>query len=167
MRSIILITVIFTAFLGFSQHAEAQFFGLGFGSTTTSFRTSRHGPAKYDPRIDPKLIKAARLAEQRAGRHTTLHCWQYVKDALVQAGAVNSRPGTAYAYQAGIELVGQGFVQLHVNDPYSAPLGSVLVYGDHGAGHVEFRTANGFASDYKSNWRCKYRLLGVYAKVVS
>jgi len=165
MRFFILIAVIFTALLGFSQHADAQYFGIGFGMTTTTFGTSRHGPAKYDPRIDPKLIKAARLAENRAGRHTTLHCWQYVKDALVQAGAVHSRPATAYAYQAGAELVEQGFVKINVNDPYSAPLGSVLVYGDHGAGHVEFRTANGFASDYKSNWRCKYHLIGVYAKM--
>jgi len=44
----------------------------------------------------------------------------------------------------------------------------VLVYTDGGhAGHVEFRTENGFASDYKSNWRCKYHLIGVYAKVTS
>ena len=30
------------------------------------------------------------------------------------------------------------------------PLGSVLVYGGKGAGHVELRTAKGFVSDFAS-----------------
>lgn len=171
MRLLILTTLLVSAFLGCSRSAQAQgVFGFGFGFSDNSIgyhTVSRHAPAKYDPRIDPKLIKAANIASSRAGRHTTLHCWQYVKDALVDSGAVRSRPATVYAYQAGEDLRNLGFVQLRVNDPYRAPIGSVLVYGDHGAGHVEIRTPYGFVSDYKSVWRCKYHLIGVYAKVVS
>jgi len=30
---------------------------------------------------------------------------------------------------------------------------------------VEIRTEHGFASDYRSAYRCRYRLIGVYAKL--
>lgn len=167
IRSLTL-TVLCAALLGFSHSAKAQgTFGIGFAPSPffTFGGHSTHGPARYDSRIDPKLIKASRLAEARAGRHTTLHCWQYVKDALLAAGVVTTRPSTSYACQAGPELINRGFVQLHVYDPYNAPIGAVLVYAGGGAGHVEFRTPYGFASDYRSNWRCKYHLIGVYAKM--
>ena len=97
-----------------------------------------------------------------------MRCWRYVKAALLQAGAVAAYPVTNYACQAGAELTSRyGFVRLPIHDPYSAPVGSVLVYrgGGGGAGHVEFRTEHGFASDYRSAWRCRYQLIGVYAKL--
>ncbi len=57
-----------------------------------------------------------------------------------------------------------GFKKLPVHDPYKAPLGAVLVYGNKGRGHVEIRTKDGFVSDYHSKNACYYRLLAVYAK---
>jgi hypothetical protein len=116
--------------------------------------------------MDPHLLKAARIAEANAFPHSTLRCWKFVKVALLQAGAVSAYPKTNYACQAGSELTScYGFVRLPIHDPYRAPLGSVLVYSGGGAGHVEIRTAHGFASDYRSPWHCRYRLIGVYAKL--
>ena len=125
-----------------------------------------HPLAKIDPRIDPKLLRAATIAQERANAHSHAQCWHYVKAALIAAGVINSYPQSAYAYQAGEELSRvYGFKKLSVRDPYAAPLGAVLVYGGHG--HVEIRTKDGFASDYYSKERCFYPLLAVYGKFSS
>lgn len=126
-----------------------------------------HPLAHVDPRIDPRLRRAATIADERANASTRARCWRYVKQALFASGAIPSYPKTAYAYQAGAELERDyGFKKLPVRDPYAAPLGSVLVYshGRDGAGHVEIRTRDGFVSDYHSKNRCRYPLLAVYAK---
>src|SRR5205823_10261152 len=94
-------------------------------------------------------IRAAEIAAARAKKHSTSRCWHYVKDALVAANMVGTRPVTAYAKQAGAELTqSYQFERIHESDPYKAPLGSVIVYGGSGAGHVEIRTAKGFVSDF-------------------
>ena len=125
-----------------------------------------HPLAKIDPRIDPKLLRAATIAQDRANAHSHAQCWHYVKEALIAAGVINSYPQSAYAYQAGDELSrAYGFKKLSVRDPYAAPLGAILVYG--GRGHVEIRTKDGFASDYYSKERCFYPLLAVYGKFSS
>ena len=81
---------------------------------------------------------AATIAEERAHAHSRMACWRYVKEALLASGAVDSYPHTAYAREAGKELVEHyGFTRLPVQDPYQAPIGSVLVYSSgRGAGHV-------------------------------
>jgi len=122
--------------------------------------------AKVDSKIDPKLRRAATIAEERAHAHSLKKCWQFVKEALVAAGVVKSRPQTPLAKQAGQELVKTyGFKKLPVSDPYQAPVGSVLVYGaKRAAGHVEIRTENGFVSDFRSKIPSRRPLLGVFAK---
>jgi hypothetical protein len=91
-----------------------------------------------------------------------------VKKALIAAGVINSYPKTAYAAEAGQELAHDyGFRKLSVRDPYKAPLGAVLVYGNRNKGHVEIRTKDGFVSDYHSKYRCFYPLLAVYGKFSS
>ena len=122
--------------------------------------------AKSDTNIDPKLRRAATIAEERARAHSVSKCWHFVKDALVAAGVVKSRPQTTLAKQAGQELVNNyGFKKLPVSNPYEAPVGSVLVYGaKSAAGHVEIRTENGFASDFRSQIPSRRPLLGVFAK---
>jgi hypothetical protein len=88
-----------------------------------------------------------------------------VKDALLGAGVVDSRPKTAYAKQAASELTGEyGFRSIACSDPFKAPLGSVLVYGGRGAGHIEFRTKTGFVSDFTNVNPSKRPLIGVYVK---
>ena len=127
-------------------------------------------PANIDPRLDPKLRRAASIAEERANARSKSRCWHYVKEALVASGVISVYPKTAYAYQAGEELVRDyGFKRLSMRDPYAAPVGAVLVYshGRNGAGHVEIRTRNGFVSDYLSKTRCRYPLVAVYAKFSS
>jgi hypothetical protein len=122
--------------------------------------------AKLDGRLDSRLMRAATLAQERAHAHSREQCWRYVKDALLAAGAVNTRPKTVYAKQAADELVrNYGFTRLSVRDPYAAPVGAVLVYGGgKTAGHVEIRTKDGFVSDFKSRVPSHRPLIGVFAK---
>ena len=122
--------------------------------------------AKVDSGIDPKLRRAATIAEERAHAHSLSKCWHFVKEALVAAGVVKSRPQTTLAKQAGQELVNNyGFKKLPVSDPYQAPVGAVLVYGaSQAAGHVEIRTQNGFVSDFVSKTPSRRPLIGVFAK---
>ncbi|MEP6602551.1 MAG: hypothetical protein ABJB69_01225 [Spartobacteria bacterium] len=127
-----------------------------------------HAPAKVDPRIDPRLRRAASFAQEQSNAKSKGRCWHYVKHALVAAGVINSYPKTAYAAEAGDELVRDyGFKRLSMRDPYSAPLGAVLVYGNKSRGHVEIRTKDGFVSDYHSKNACYYHLLAVYGKFSS
>ena len=123
-------------------------------------------PFTGDSKIDPKLRHAATIAEERAHAHSLSKCWHSVKEALVAAGVVKSRPQTPLAKQAGQELVNNyGFKKLPVSDPYQAPVGAVLVYGaKRAAGHVEIRTENGFVSDFRSKTPSRRPLLGVFAK---
>jgi hypothetical protein len=116
--------------------------------------------------IDPVMLKAASIAEQRALPHGTSRCWHYVKEALVAAGSVTSYPQTAYAKDAGRELVDHfGFVRLSVRNPEDAPVGAVVVYGGAGAGHVEMRTPHGYASDYRCPNPSFLPFIGAYARV--
>src|SRR5438046_6423355 len=128
--------------------------------------TIAHPFAKIDTNIDPKLCRAATISEERARAHSHSLCWRFVKEALVAAGVVSSRPTTSLAKQAGQELVSNyGFKKLAVADPYAAPVGAVLVYGaSKAAGHVEIRTVDGFVSDFKSSAPSPRPLLGVYTK---
>ena len=122
--------------------------------------------AKMDAQIDPKLRRAATIAEERARAHSLRKCWGFVKNALVAAGVVKSRPQTPLAKQAAQELVNNyGFKKLPVSNPYEAPVGSVLVYdAKGGAGHVEIRSDNGFVSDFRSKIPSRRPLIGVFAK---
>ena len=123
--------------------------------------------AKIDSTIDPKMCRAATIAQERANAHSRSLCWRFVKEALVAAGVIRSRPTTLLAKQAGKELVNNyGFKKLPVSDPYEAPVGAVLVYGaKHAAGHVEIRTQDGFVSDFRSKTPSRRPLIGVFAKV--
>src|ERR1051325_1248028 len=74
--------------------------------------------AKVDGQVDAKLMRAASIAEERAHAHSHRQCWHYVKEALLAAGVIRSRPTTVYAKQAGQELVNNfGFTKLAVTDP--------------------------------------------------
>jgi hypothetical protein len=126
-----------------------------------------HPLATIDRKMDPKLLRAATIAEERARAHSRRRCWAYVKEALMASGVIDNRPKSAYARDAGEELVRDyGFRKLAVRDPYAAPLGSVLVYykGPRRPGHVEIRTRDGFASDFRTKTASPHPLLGVYAK---
>ncbi len=122
--------------------------------------------AKDRSQIDPKLCRAATIAQERARAHSHCLCWRFVKEALVAAGVVSSRPQTLLAKQAGQELMNNyGFKKLPVSNPYEAPVGAVLVYGgSRAAGHVEIRTEDGFVSDFRSKTPSRRPLIGVFAK---
>ena len=128
-------------------------------------KLSLFGPLSMSFRYDPRMIKAAEIAASRAYGHSQGSCWRYVKNALLSAGLVDSRPTSAYAKEAAEELTTKyGFRRISCSDPYKAPLGSVLVYGGGGAGHVEFRTQSGFVSDFTTPRPSKRPLIGVFVK---
>ena len=122
---------------------------------------------KVDKHIDSRLTQAATIAQERAHAHSRSRCWHYVKDALLASGVIDSRPKSELARDAAAELVNTyGFKRLSVTDPFSAPVGSVLVYGTaRSVGHVELRTKEGFVSDFRSPTPSKRPLMGVYAKL--
>lgn len=122
---------------------------------------------RVDRHIDGRLMQAASIAEERAHAHSRSRCWHYVKEALLASGVIDSRPKTELARDAAQELVSNyGFKKLSVTDPFSAPVGSVLVYGtSRSVGHVEIRTRDGFVSDFRSKIPSRRPLLGVYAKL--
>src|SRR5438105_10452194 len=126
-----------------------------------------HPFAKIDRHLDPKLMQAATIAQERAHAHSRSMCWHYVKEALLASGVIDSRPKSEYARDAAQDLVSNyGFKKLPVRDPFAAPIGSVLVYGSNrAAGHVGIRTKDGFVSDFNSKTPSPRPLLGVYAKL--
>ena len=126
-----------------------------------------HPFATIDRHIDPKLMQAATIAQERAHAHSRSMCWHYVKEALLASGVIDSRPKSELAKDAAQDLVSNyGFKRLSVRDPFAAPVGSVLVYGaNRAAGHVEIRTRDGFVSDFCSKTPSPRPLLGVYAKL--
>ena len=126
-----------------------------------------HSNPKLLAHLDPKLLRAATIAEERAHARSRSLCWHYVKEALVASGAVGTYPRSELARQAGDELVQSfGWTRLAERDPYAAPVGSVLVYRNgRRPGHVEIRTPSGFVSDYRSKSPCGYPLVAIYAKL--
>ena len=123
------------------------------------------GPKAGGIRYDARMIRAAQIAMSRAYPHPTWRCWHYVKDALVAARVIDSRPESSWAKEAGNELCRRyGFKKLAVRNPMRAPVGAVLVYGGPDAGHVEIRTATGFVSDFVSPTPYPRPFLGAYVK---
>lgn len=152
-------------FIGISAHASDSLFDPSTARPVGPELQRVLGPKSAGLRYDKRMIHAAQLAAARAHQHSTSRCWHYVKDALVNANVVPTRPVTAYAKEAGDELSTKfGFTKLRMNNPFLAPVGSVLVYGGHGAGHVELRTTQGFVSDFVSATPSSRPLIGIYVK---
>jgi hypothetical protein len=156
--------------------SRSRFYYQTPGGSTGSARIIRHywsvpvvhPDARVDSRLDPRLRRAATIAQERANARSKARCWRYVKEALVASGVINSYPKTNYASQAGEELVrNYGFERLPVRDQFAAPIGSVLVFGNGSTSHVVIRTKTGFVSDYWTKNRCKYPLIAVYGKFSS
>ena len=155
--------------------SRSRFYYNDFDGSVGSARIMRHywvpvghSDASVDSRLDPRLRRAATIAQERANARSRARCWQYVKQALVESGVISSYPKTSYASQAGDELVrSYGFKRLPVHDQFAAPVGSILVFGHGAAGPVVIRTKSGFVSDYWTKNRCKYPLVAVYGKFSS
>jgi len=168
-------TLIILVIVSLSSASAASHFNFrdANGETSSVSVISKYFPkkisypaAKVDGSMNPKLMRAATIAQERANAHSRSLCWRYVKEALLASGAVSSYPKTAYAKDAGHELVQTfGFKKLSVRDPFKAPMGAVLVYGaGRTAGHVEIRTKDGFVSDFRSKTPSPRPLLGVFTK---
>lgn len=115
--------------------------------------------------IDDRMNEAIRIAENSARSRSIKRCWRYVKRALQLANVIDCYPKSRLAKQAAEELPARyGFKKIPVEDPFDAPVGSVLVYGGRGAGHVEIRTESGFVSDFSSPDPSPRPLIGVFIK---
>src|SRR5438105_15871408 len=57
--------------------------------------------AKLDSKIDPKMRRAATIAEERARAHSLSKCWHFVKEGLGAGGVVEARSETTLAKTAG------------------------------------------------------------------
>jgi hypothetical protein len=169
-NKLLIISLWFIATLLMDATASAKEAKLTYDPMSTTYATKFHfdyGPKSKIVRIDERMIEAAEIAVLNAYSHSTKRCWRAVKNALVQANVIDTRPTSRYAKQAGDELQNKfGFKKLAVNDPFDAPVGSVLVYGGHGAGHVEIRTLEGFVSDFTTTQPARRPLLGVYVRRV-
>jgi hypothetical protein len=147
------------------SQADESLFDSSNARKLDSTEVKAFGPQSGRFRYDRTMLNAARIAADRARAHSTSSCWRYVKTALLAAKTIDSYPDTVYAKQAGEELTRDyGFKRLSITDPYAAPLGSVLVYGGRGAGHVEIRTTTGFVSDFESPRPSSRPLIGVFVK---
>ena len=186
MKAVIAVTVAAFSFAGFAHAAKASKTShhhrshghfvykdksgrVKSADVIETYRNDRivHPFAKIDPRLDKRMMRAASIAQERARAHSRSACWHYVKEALMASGAVDSRPKSIYAKDAGEELMrSYGFKKLPIRDPYQAPVGAVLVYGARrAAGHVEIRTKTGFVSDFRNKEPSRRPLIGVYAKI--
>jgi hypothetical protein len=134
---------------------------------SASATTFGHGTKSVE--VSQELVDAARIAEGNAKARSTKSCWRYVKRALVASNVVDSYPDGISAKYAGKELTtNHGFQKLtYITEPHHAPVGSILVYGGRGHGHVEIKTRNGYVSDFKTTRPSKRPLTGVYVKVAS
>ena len=136
------------------------------GNSPSQIDVAPVGPGRLGGALEPGAasVRGAAAAEARvANRHSSGSCYRFVKEALQSAGVVGDyMPGVA-AKGAGPALEARGFTNIltpgsNIHSSYDAPVGAVLVYGaapgatDKNAryGHIEIRTANGFASDYFS-----------------
>ncbi len=161
--SLLLLLVLLTAFV--PARAKDSLFDNKTARKLTAEEQKRFGPQSGELKYDARMRRAAEIAIRRAQPKMTWYCWRYVKDALLAAHLVSSRPTSAYAKQAGTELVQKfGFKKLNVSDPRKAPIGAVVVYGGDDAGHVELRTATGFVSDFISPTPYPRPLVGVFVK---
>ncbi len=148
-----------------AQAAEKSLYNKETAQKVDVSKLSILGPKAGRFRYDKRLLRAAEIAADRAKAHSRGVCWRYVKDALLSAGLVDTRPDTIYAKQAADELTSEyGFRQIKCKDPYKAPVGSVLVYGGKGAGHIELRTKQGFVSDFATAKPSRRPLIGVFVK---
>ena len=148
-----------------SAHAEDSLFEKKTARRLTPQEQRQFGPRSSEISYDARMIRAAEIATRRAQPRMTWYCWRYVKDALLAANLVSSRPTSPYAKQAGSELCRKfGFTKIDVTDPRKAPVGAVVVYGGPDAGHVELRTATGFVSDFISPTPYPRPLVGVFVK---
>ncbi|WP_156309586.1 hypothetical protein [Novosphingobium sp. AAP93] len=111
-------------------------------------------------------LAAANYAQRHVLPRSFGKCYAYVKRALLAAGVAPNYLSGVAAKSAGPNLESLGYKNLLGNgdyrSPYDAPEGAIIVYDatrdarfnprDKGwpFGHIEFRTHDGFASDYFS-----------------
>src|SRR5690349_9962795 len=71
-----------------STHSQFTFSSANGKTETVSVESSFYPKkitspvGKLDRRLDPRLLRAATMAEERAHAHSREQCWRYVKDAL-------------------------------------------------------------------------------------
>src|SRR5256886_4098761 len=75
----------------FSSRRRHTRFDCDWSSDVCSSDLLVYPAAKVDPRVNPKLMQAATIAQERAHAHSKSRCWHYVKEALLASGVIDSR----------------------------------------------------------------------------
>ena len=165
MRTPLFTVLLFLLVTGARAASSESLYDVRNAQKLEASKFSLFGPLAARFKYDKRMVHAAEIAAARARGHSTSRCWHYVKDALLAAQIIPTRPKTEYAKQAAGELTQDyGFQRIKETNPYKAPLGSVLVYGGKGAGHVELRTRLGFVSDFVSLKPSPRPLIGIFVK---
>src|SRR3954471_1826627 len=116
--SIFLSTMLFGA--TFAVAAAESLLQKDKAQVPTPEQSAMLGPKSSGLRYDARMLRALEIAKRRAKPKMTWHCWGYVKDALLAADVVSTRPTTIWANQAGTELSRDyGFKKLWTHDPYA------------------------------------------------
>ena len=105
-RYLLLIISLFCVQLS-AKAAEKSLYDKGAAQKIDVSKLSILGPKAGRFRYDKRLVHAAEIAAERARAHSRGVCWRYVKDALLSAGLVDTRPDTVYAKQAANELTSE------------------------------------------------------------
>src|SRR5438067_10481449 len=100
------------------SHAEDSLYDREHAAKLSPSVVADFGPRASEFRYDPRMIRAAQIAAQRAKANSTAQCWRYVKDALLSAEIVDERPTTHYARQSSRVLTSElGYPKLMPTSP--------------------------------------------------
>ncbi len=117
-------------------------------------------PAPGGPVSGKLAVAAAAYAGAHSGGASHGKCYSAIKRALIGGGVTKKYLAGVAASGAGPELETLGYVNVLATagykSPYDAPVGAIIVYAatpdatdkNRQFGHIEFRTSDGFASDY-------------------
>jgi hypothetical protein len=108
-------------------------------------------------------MQAATIA-QGAPMRIRARCAGIMSKKHCSSGVIDSRPGEARERRRADLVSNYGFKRLPVNDPFAAPVGSVLVYASPAPLVMSRSASDGFVSDLFKNAMPR-PLLGVYAKL--
>jgi len=128
---------------------------------------NRPSSGPTDKHLDPKLTRAATIAQERAMR-TPAQCAGIMSKKLARlpGSSIHDQKASMPGMRRRIWSCNYGFKKLSMRDPFARRIGSVLVYGP-AAASVTSRSGRRtvFVSDFRSPTPRNRPLIGVYAKL--
>lgn len=139
---------------------------------TRMINTLRSNASKCITNKNKSVCQRQNPKDRKPSSKPTGYCLKYVKTAVVAGGFTSSYPPGNAAKDSGRQWKGMGFKNL-LDDPayknmtpYTAPIGSIIVYSGGKYGHVEVKASEKeFISDYVGS-KPIYDELGIARKVI-